>query len=319
MTTGKESEPLRSMIDRAVRAPSSHNTQPWSFRLSNATIELYADRTRALPVNDPDDRELCISCGCALMNLRVAAADRGLSIRTQLLPDPDLTDLLARVVVSGPLSAPAMEAQLAESIQRRRTCRKRFMARDVDARVTEQLVVAAEQEGAMLQPFSTNARDRVAGLVAEGDAAQWADPGWRRELAAWMHPRSRGDGLTVPPLAGAMTRLVVRNFDMGGSIGAKNRKLTEHSPLVAALTTEGDDRRAWLLAGQALQRVLLVACQHGLQASYLNQPIQVASLRPQLQDLLGDDFPQIILRMGYPVEEIPPAPRRAVTDVIHQR
>jgi hypothetical protein len=29
-----------------------------------------ADRTRALPVTDPEDRELTISCGCALFNLR---------------------------------------------------------------------------------------------------------------------------------------------------------------------------------------------------------------------------------------------------------
>ena len=35
------------------------------------TVELLADRTRALPVNDPQDRELTISCGCALFNLRV--------------------------------------------------------------------------------------------------------------------------------------------------------------------------------------------------------------------------------------------------------
>ncbi|MGM0633515.1 MAG: Acg family FMN-binding oxidoreductase [Pseudomonadota bacterium] len=319
MTTEKETEQLRSMIDRAVQAPSSHNTQPWYFRLSDSAIELYADRTRALPVNDPDDRELCISCGCALMNLRVAAADRGLGIQTQLLPEPDQADLLARVVVSGPLSAPAMEAQLAESVPRRRTCRKHFMARDVDAGMTEQLVAAAEQEGARLQPLATDVRDRVAGLVAEGDAAQWADPDWRRELAAWMHPRSRGDGLTVPPLAGAMTRLVVRTFNMGGSIGAKDRNLAERSPLLAALSTAADDRRDWLLAGQALQRVLLVACQHGLQASYLNQPIQVASLRLRLRDLLGGGYPQILLRLGYPAEEIPPVPRRPVADVIHQR
>jgi hypothetical protein len=71
-----------------------------------------------------------------------------------------------------------------------------------------------------------------------------------------------------------------------------------------------------LVAGQALQRVLLVAHTHGLQASYLNQPIQVASLRPKLQELPEQvAFPQILLRLGFPEDEVHAAPRRPLDDV----
>jgi hypothetical protein len=35
---------------------------------SDTAIDVLADRTRALPVNDPEDRELTISCGCAVFN-----------------------------------------------------------------------------------------------------------------------------------------------------------------------------------------------------------------------------------------------------------
>ena len=46
------------LIEQATRAPSSHNTQPWLFRVSAEAVEVHADRSRALPVNDPHDREL---------------------------------------------------------------------------------------------------------------------------------------------------------------------------------------------------------------------------------------------------------------------
>ncbi|WP_205208599.1 hypothetical protein [Arenimonas caeni] len=69
---------IEDLIARAVLAPSSHNTQPWLFRPGEGHVELLADRTRALPVNDPDDRELVISCGAALLTLRAAAAGAGL-------------------------------------------------------------------------------------------------------------------------------------------------------------------------------------------------------------------------------------------------
>ena len=63
----------------------------------------------------------------------------------------------------------------------------------------------------------------------------------------------------------------------------------------------------YLLAGQALQRVLLTACRHGLQAGYLNQPLQVASLRPQLATLTGGGFPQIVLGWDSRPARSPPA------------
>lgn len=307
----------RSMIGRAVLAPSSHNTQPWFFRLSESAVDLCADRTRALPANDPEDRELAISCGCALMNLRAAAASAGLHVQVRLLPKPEEPDLLARISLSEQSGVPADDAQLADFIEMRRTYRKRFAPREVSASDRDQLIKATRQEGAHLVPLLTEeVRQKTAALVAEGDAIQWANPSWRRELAAWMHPRRQGDGLTMPALAVPVAQLVVRTFDMGGGVGAKDRQLAEASPLLAVLSTESDHPRDWLLAGQALQRTLLIGCRHGLQASYLNQPVQVGSLRPKLQDLVGAGFPQILLRIGYPLEEMSPAPRRALDDVI---
>ncbi len=64
--TGSPADKLRFMLRYAVLAPSNHNTQPWLFRVRGSSVELYADRARALRVTDPDDRQLLISCGCAL-------------------------------------------------------------------------------------------------------------------------------------------------------------------------------------------------------------------------------------------------------------
>jgi nitroreductase len=61
-----------------VLAPSNHNTQPWHFNVDGDCLTLCADRTRALPVVDPSDLELIVSCGAALFNLRVALRRCGL-------------------------------------------------------------------------------------------------------------------------------------------------------------------------------------------------------------------------------------------------
>jgi hypothetical protein len=131
-----------------------------------------------------------------------------------------------------------------------------------------------------------------------------------------MHPRRHGDGLTIPGLAAPLTHFVVRTFDMGGGIGAKDRELAEASPLMAVLGTERDGLLEWLAAGQALQRVVLTGCQYDLQASFLNQPVQVASLRRKLGDLVNRAVPQIVLRLGYPVGDVPATPRRPIEHVV---
>ena len=308
---------LQALVQAATLAPSSHNTQPWLFRLEGQVIELLADRTRALPVNDPDDRELTISCGCALLNLRVAAAAAGLQAQVEPWPDAADTDLLARVRLA-PSRTDQTDAALQPAMAERRTYRERFAATAVDPMALRSLVDAVHSEAASLAVLDTaDQRLGAAALVAEGDAMLWANPSWRRELAAWMHPRRRGDGLTLPALAIPVAQMVVRTFDMGHGVAAKDRQLADESPVLAVLTTVGDSPHDWLAVGQALQRLLLLGVQLGLQASYLNQPVQVATLRPKLQQLTGrPGYAQLLLRIGTPTQVKPAAPRRPLADVL---
>lgn len=311
-------ETLHALVELATTAPSSHNTQPWRFRADADAIDLWADRTRALPVNDPHDRELTISCGTALMALRVAAAARGLATKTRVLPEGPDSDWLARMAVSdGPVDAEL--AALGAWLVQRRTYRRAFADRPVAAEVRQAVEQAALSEGATLITLDHAQKDQAAELVAAGDRQQWDDPRWRRELAMWMHPRRQGDGLTIPALAAPLAQAVVRTFDLGDGVAAKDQQLASGSPWLTLLLTEADDVQAWLTAGQALQRALLTGCRLGLQASYLNQPIQVETLRPQLQALVGTAAsPQLLLRWGYPTEVLPASPRRPVDAVLER-
>lgn len=326
-------EKSTAVIQAAVLAPSSHNTQPWIFRVSETAVDLVADGSRALPANDPEDRELVISCGCALLNLRLAALEEGFDPEIQLLPESGDPRVLARVRLSAvpKMGKPEMgkevgrdgvsAPELVPFMETRRTVRDPFKDEPVNRETLHVLEEAASAEGARLQPVLQNGnRGRLAALIAEGDRVQWADASWRRELAAWMRPRKRGEGLTVPLLAAPIARLVIRTFDMGKRMAGKDRELAEDSPLLAVLNTGSDEREDWLTAGQALQRVLLAGCREGLQASYLNQPVQVQKLRPRLQELVGGGTPQVVLRLGFPKEDPPASPRRpleAVMEWVH--
>jgi hypothetical protein len=83
------------------------------------------------------------------------------------------------------------------------------------------------------------------------------------------------------------------------------------------LGTDSDGPAVWLAAGQALQRVLLRARAAEVWSSFLNQPIEVAELRPRVAEVIGreGEYPQLLLRLGYG-PSIQPQPRRAVEQVL---
>ena len=138
----------KALVAAAVRAPSSHNTAPWWFRCAGESIELYPDRTRALPVNDPFDRELTISCGAALVNLRVAGEAAGLTPQVHLLPGGGVADLLASVTCRPAASASC--AELADAIASRRTHLDAFSAHPLPSDLAGRPGAVAPEHGVTL-------------------------------------------------------------------------------------------------------------------------------------------------------------------------
>jgi hypothetical protein len=321
--TGSVEARLRASVTYAVLAPSSHNTQPWQFRAGPGDLELYADRSRGLPVVDPRDRALIMSCGAALFNLRVALRRFGNREAVTILPDPGNPDLLARVSLDGQVEPTDEELALFDAIRARHTHRFPFRRQAPPPPLLHALELAAVQEGAWLHVVQGDeARTALADLIAEGDRRQMADPRFRRELAAWMHGnRSRTrDGMPghvfgFGDFMAAAGPFAIRTFDVGNGQAARDRDLALGSPVLAVLGTTGDTPRDWLAAGQALERVLLRAQVEGVAASFLNQPVEVPELRLEVQVLTGYmGFPQLVLRLGYggtagltprrPVEEV---------------
>lgn len=309
-------ERFERLVTAATRAPSSHNTQPWRFACDPAHLDVLADRLRALPVNDAFDRELTISCGCALFNPEVEAGALGLAPQVRTFPQDTDSDLLARVLLRETPATAAPYAPLVAAIQQRHTWRGDIQPTAPAAALQARLVEVAVHHGLQLKTLEHGARADAAALVEEGDRMQWADPAWRRELALWMHPRRLGDGLTVPAAAAPVARAVVRATDMGRGVGHRDHEAVVAVPWIGLLSTTTDTPADWLAAGRALQHLLLEAALHGFHAAYYNQPLQVAALRPRPAVLAAAPFPQVLFRLARPDGVPESAPRRPLADVV---
>src|SRR5437764_13761978 len=83
---GLSATDITGVLQAGSLAPCLHNSQPWRFRILSDQIELHADLERSLPATDPEGRELRLSCGAALLNLRLALQGHGVRPLMTLLP-----------------------------------------------------------------------------------------------------------------------------------------------------------------------------------------------------------------------------------------
>ncbi|HEV7204153.1 MAG TPA: hypothetical protein VGN18_06050 [Jatrophihabitans sp.] len=297
---------LRRAALRAMRAPSVHNTQPWTFTLGKNSLEIRADLGRQLSVLDPRGRQLIMSCGCALFNARVAIAAAGYEPVVERYPDPAHPELVARLTVGDARGWQAIAA-LDLAIDQRRTNRRAFAPEPVPPSVVGDLVQAARAEGAILVPItSVEHRLATARLSKLADQIEHADPAYRDELRAWTtdDPRRR-DGVQAAsvPYAGTGAAsddpLPIREFDVRGMGWLPSSSHSDVDQCLLLLCSIQDSAPSWLRAGEALEHLWLELTRQGYWATPLAQVVEVGATHEELRAELDlDVHPEILLRVG---------------------
>lgn len=321
---------LRRVLERAGRAPSVHNTQPWRWRVRDGEVELLPDLTRQLLVADPSGRELVVSCGTALHHLRVAAAAEGQRATVDYLVRDQAGGLsdepLARVRLEPTPVTPRAEELLA-LLERRCTDRRRFTSWPVpDTRLESLADLALPERVSVTALTGARARWRAELLVAEATRSQQADPAYCAEQAAWVG-RSTVDGIPVTSLgttssgrSGTDQRPVSR-FVAPGVARMGELEQLEPTDGLLVIATEGDGPADWLAAGEVLSRLWFSATGEGLSLVPLSQVVELPWTRAELRHrvLATDRWPQLLVRIGWQQigrSDLPRTPRRPVSDLL---
>ncbi len=313
---------MQDLVRYATLAPSGHNTQPWRFQLRTGQVTILQDLSRRTPVVDPDDHHLFVGLGCAAENLALAAAARGMPGEASFSRDHGGS------VIFNYRDGPAAASELFDAIPHRQSTRADCDCRPAGRDGLNALAAAAAVPGVELILITDpSGIAQVRDLVIAGNSAQMADPAFVRELKAWLRysPRQAatdGDGLftatTGNPVLPAWLGPAL--FDLTVSAAGENDKYARQlasSSGVAVFVSDQADAEHWVRAGRACQRFALQATALGLKVAFMNQPVEVPSLRSGLADLVGrpGQRPDIVMRFGYgPV--LPFSARRPVPAVL---
>ncbi|MFI2489244.1 Acg family FMN-binding oxidoreductase [Promicromonospora kroppenstedtii] len=291
-------------VERVLRAgasaPSVFNTQPWRVTLAGDVVILRADTSRQLRHADPHGREMLISCGAFLFNVRAAARRESLTVAAAVLPDPDDPLLVARLELRPGRDPDPEERELAAAITRRTTTRLPLEDRPLFRDALHAVQGAAHDEGAELRVIEASdpLRDRVLALVRRAEALAAADPAARDEEAAWTGVG--GERLDGVPADALGPRSIDDEAPVRRFLASADSAQFETRSTMAVLLTAGDAAPDWVVAGEALEHLLLTATSFFVRASFATTVLENRSTRRDLRQVLGvEGHPQMLMRLGY--------------------
>lgn len=214
-----------ALVRAAILAASPHNTQPWLFKVTNSSIELFIDTTRNVGALDPYLREEHIGIGCALENLMLAAPANGYAATATFLPgklgliraEPQ-PQLVARVDLA---PRKREESELYTAIPQRHTNRSPYHP---DKPIPSDFVDAlshltnGEADVKIFLFTAETDRKRIAEISSAANTEIYFDPEVQEGSERWVRLKWSAvqkyrDGLTIdafglPPATNAIAKMI---------------------------------------------------------------------------------------------------------------
>ena len=323
---GSLREQMFFLLRYAILAPSTHNTQPWRFRLTDTGCELHCDPRLRLPFGDPTGRDFYISLGHALEFFILAAKRYGMY--TDVSYRTGEGTCVAEVRCQKSEGYNDSYERLVAMIPKRSNARGFFKKQAVPKSILEELSAVVQNgygDTGVRVDFvvDPDAITRIARLTADGVKMARRDSNFRKEFSAWFHHNfsKRYDGIPgyavgMPNLVSVVMAPLMRWFSLNSLLGKLNYRSVAGTPLICVLSGK-DGKHAWLDVGRISGRLMLELLARDIRTSVYVASVEIGMLHTQLQEITGSpDRPQFLFIGGSMDRVAPHAPRHPVQEKI---
>jgi len=291
------------LLGAATRAPSTHNCQPWRFRIDGNKLFVYRDTRIKLPQSDPVNKYAHISIGFLLHHITVLA--QWLSMSPKLVPILK-DDCVAEIDFSRatkPGDSPALASAIFTRRNRRGVFEKQQIPQEVlDSAVLKDWGVLAPSDVAVLT--GREGINKVADATATVMKRIYGRSTFRREMAEWITRTgtSRKDGvpgysLNQSAIMSWFLPTIIRNINMGPVLAKLNHESISSARAVFGFGSE-NDVAGYTSVGYAASHAALALTARGYNYSVFIASLEYDDTRKVSGDALGLQSPQFLFVAG---------------------
>ena len=316
-----EENKLKDLVRLASFAPSSHNTQPWIFRIKGKTIELLPNMKRTLPYSDSQNRELYLSLGAAYKNMTNAAEAYGLTFESEF---PVINKEAVGIISFKDLQSKKEDMKTLESLTQRHANRSNFEDKDIPDNFLDK-ISSFKKDGVTIHLTSDKeTKSKISSVVKNATRDAFLDKGFTDELSVWIKPSLKkyrdgmpGYNIGIPLPLSFFMPFAIKYFNLSKMQVKMAEPLLKSTPTFITLATKGDSITNWLKTGEIFEKIFLEAEKNGIKIGIFGAPIEIGDNYKELQKILNtSERPKMFFRLGYSKEVPTFSPRLDIEDII---
>jgi len=315
-------EKIKFLLNYAIFAPSTHNTQPWLFKIKENSCEIYKDDKFLLPYGDPLQRDLYISIGCAIENLILASKyfDVYKEIKYYFKDS-----LIAEVFFQNLNQSTNPNLEFEKFIV---GIKKRINARGLfeDKKIPDELITEIKNlndfKDVKIDILTEKPKiEEVAKLIAKGLEIAHQNKNFRQEMSQWINNSlsKRKEGipgyaLRMPLLISFIFPFLVKNFNLGKRLGYLNYLSVKSAAASIVIGADISNPEIWVKIGQLAERIMVYLASKDIKSSIFVSAIEMG-LTEDLRRVFNITYePQFHFCIGYMNQNFKLTPRHSVDE-----
>jgi len=298
---------IKFLLQFATLAPSTHNSQPWLFKVNDNSCEIYLDRSKQLPEADKKGRDMYISLGCCIENLLIAARSYGTSPSLELVLKNDFIAVVKFDNLNKKIEI--KQKKLLEAIKKRVNLRGFYKKEAIPSELINKLKsYSVNYPLVEFHPIvDEQKRIKIVDLTAKGLRLAYQNRHFRNEMSLWFNSNdsSRKEGIpgysiNLPLIISKIFPIVIKHFNVGKIVSLLNKKSMRTSSLISVFTTKNNTKKEWIEVGMMAERLMLELRTTDIYSAVYVASIEMGQLSEELKQILETkDHVQFLFCSGY--------------------
>lgn len=318
-------ERLRFILLYGILAPSTHNSQPWLFKIRDTLIEVYSNPKYCLPYADPLKRDMYISIGCCLENIIKAGRYFRIFEKLEIVLKEELVAILSFKDVLENKDPDLDFKEYLEAIKTRQNVRGLFENKNIEESIIDEIKSLNDFEDIEVLFLKDKTKiEEMAKLTAEGIRRAYTDKNFRKEMSKWIYPdliKTRKDGIPTSSLKAPfpfsiLLPYLIRYLNIGKKLSELNKLSIASAPLSIGIFSKNNNPESWIKVGMLSERIMLYLKTKEIKTSIFVAAIEMG-LTNEVKNLFGTELePQFHFCAGYMKSNDKYTPRRSIDEFI---